>query len=89
LNYDCFILEFPYFHLLYKSLIIGLSQYSNKKHICRSILEAACYQTKEIIESIEFDSHLKLKVLKADGGMSNSSICMQFQSDILGIDVGK
>lgn len=33
------------------------------------------------------DSGKPLKVLRVDGGLSNSDICMQMQADILGIDV--
>ena len=30
------------------SLIIGLSNYANKAHICRAALEAVCFQSKEV-----------------------------------------
>ena len=30
-----------------------------------------------------------LRILKVDGGLSNSDICMQIQSDIVGIPVGE
>jgi glycerol kinase len=35
------------------------------------------------------DSNIDLKSLKVDGGGSNNNFTMQFQSDILGCDVGK
>jgi glycerol kinase len=35
------------------------------------------------------DSQTPLRSLKVDGGMSNSDLCMQIQSDILGIEVDR
>lgn len=40
-------------------------------------MEAACYQTKAILDAMEKDSGHKLSELAVDGGMSNSEICMQ------------
>lgn len=40
-------------------------------------MEAACFQTKAILDAMEMDSGKKLTELAVDGGMSNSDICMQ------------
>ena len=40
-------------------------------------MEAACFQTKAILDAMEMDSGQKLTELAVDGGMSNSDICMQ------------
>jgi hypothetical protein len=40
-------------------------------------MEAACFQTKAILDAMEKDSGKKLTELAVDGGMSNSDICMQ------------
>ena len=71
------------------SLLIGLTQHSNKAHICRALLEASAYQTREIIEAMEDDGHTQLTLLSVDGGMTKSRICMQLQADLLGIEIGK
>lgn len=34
------------------------------------------------------DSHVQLRSLRADGGMSASDLVMQIQADLLGIQVG-
>lgn len=52
------------------------------------MIEAISFQTTEIIEAMESDSNLKITSLKADGGLSNSEVLMQIQSDILGKEVG-
>lgn len=52
------------------------------------MIEAISFQTTEIIEVMEKDSNLKITSLKVDGGLSNSEVLMQTQSDILGKEVG-
>lgn len=44
-------------------------------------MEAACFQTKAILDAMEMDSGKKLTELAVDGGMSNSDICMQVRLD--------
>lgn len=46
-------------------------------------MEAACYQTKAILDAMEKDSGHKLAHLAVDGGMSNSDICMQVSQILL------
>ncbi|MFQ5952951.1 MAG: FGGY-family carbohydrate kinase, partial [Candidatus Omnitrophota bacterium] len=53
----------------------------------RAALEAMCYQTKDVLESMHKDSGLRIKNLKIDGGAVANDFLCQFQSDILGIDV--
>jgi glycerol kinase len=77
----------PYWRSDARGLIIGLTHFTGKEHIARAILEATAYQTKEIFNAMEKDSKIKLSVLKVDGGMTKSEILMQFQADILNINV--
>ena len=46
----------------------GLSLHTNKAHIIRSVLEAICYRTKDVIDAMEKDSNIKIHDLKVDGG---------------------
>jgi glycerol kinase len=59
---------------------VGITQYTQKGHIARATLEAACYQTKAILDAMEKDSGHVLQRLAVDGGMSNSDLCMQVRS---------
>mmetsp|Transcript_136 Transcript_136/g.178 ORF Transcript_136/g.178 Transcript_136/m.178 type:complete len:507 (+) Transcript_136:16-1536(+) len=77
----------PYWRDDARGVIIGLTQYTEKTHIARALLEAVAFQTKEIVVAMEKDSMQKLKKLRVDGGMTASRILLQFQSDILGISV--
>lgn len=77
----------PYWRADARGVIVGLTRYVNKGHIARAALEAAAYQTKEVLEAMEKDSGVSLKVLKVDGGMVQNQLLMQFQADILGVPV--
>jgi len=79
----------PYWRDDARGCIIGITQYTNKSHIARATLEAACFQTRAILEAMNKDSGHPLTSLKVDGGMTNSDLCMQIQADILRIDVDR
>ena len=77
----------PHWNSTARGLMIGLTHYINKKHIARAILEATAFQTREVFEAMQKDSGLQLKKLKVDGGMTANNLLMQFQADILNVDV--
>jgi glycerol kinase len=77
----------PYWQPDARGLIIGLSSYTNKSHICRATLESVCFQSKEILDAMNCDSKLPLASLKVDGGMTTNQLMLQLQADILGIPV--
>ncbi len=77
----------PYWQSDARGLIVGLTRYITKSHICRAALEATAYQTREVLEAMEQDSGVKLTALKVDGGMVVNKLLMQFQADLLGVPV--
>jgi glycerol kinase len=77
----------PYWRDDSRGTLVGLTQYTDKRHISRSVLEAVSLSTRTILDSMKSDSDVAIKFLKADGGMSNSDTCMQIQADVLGIPV--
>ncbi len=77
----------PYWRLDARGVIVGLTRYINKYHICRAALEATAYQTREVLDAMEKDSGVRLTALKVDGGMVFNELLMQFQADILGVPV--
>ncbi|XP_014776025.1 glycerol kinase [Octopus bimaculoides] len=70
-----------------RGIICGLTQFTNKFHISRAVLEAICFQTRELLDAMNHDSGIALKSLQVDGGMSVNSLLMQLQADLLGISV--
>ena len=77
----------PYWMSDARGVIVGLTRFVNKYHICRAALEASAYQTREVLDAMEKDSGVKLAALKVDGGMVYNELLMQFQADIMGVPV--
>lgn len=67
--------------------MVGLTQYSQKEHICRATLEAVAFQVYEILLAMEKESGYRLKALLVDGGMTKNDLLMQIQADFNGIAV--
>ena len=55
----------------------------------RATLEALAYQTHDVLKAMQQDSGIKLTELKVDGGACNNNFLMQFQSDILNVQVDR
>ena len=77
----------PYWKDDARGAIVGLTRFNNKGHIARAVLEATAFQTAEVLEAMNLDSGANLKELRVDGGMIANDALMQFQADILGVDV--
>jgi glycerol kinase len=70
-----------------RGAIVGLTRFVNRGHLARAALEAAAFQSQEVIEAMAADSGVELSELKVDGGMVANELLMQFQADLLGVDV--
>ena len=77
----------PYWRNDARGVIVGLTRAATKAHLARAALEAICYQTREVLDAMAADSGVKLPEMRVDGGITANSLCMQMQSDIMGIDV--
>jgi len=79
----------PYWRPDARGVIAGLTRFANRGHLARAALEATAYQTRDILDAMKADSGVGLSELRVDGGMTSNSLLMQFQADILGVDVIK
>jgi len=79
----------PYWRSDARGAIVGLSRFNTNAHLARATLEAICYQSRDVAEAMEKDSGVVLEVLKVDGGVTANELCMQIQSDILGVPVSR
>ncbi|MFN8531243.1 MAG: FGGY-family carbohydrate kinase, partial [Anaerolineae bacterium] len=77
----------PYWDGFARGTITGLTRGSGRAHIVRAALESVAYQTRDVVEAMQADSHIKLQTLRVDGGMVVNDLLMQFQADILGVPV--
>lgn len=79
----------PYWDQYARGTIVGLTRGAKKEHLIRATLESLAYQTKDVLKAMEEDSGIKLEALKVDGGACANNFLMQFQSDILGVQVDR
>lgn len=77
----------PYWDQYAKGCIYGITRGTTAAHIARAALEGIAFQTMDIVNAMQKDSGVRLKELKVDGGASRNDLLMQFQSDILGVQV--
>ncbi|MBL7828827.1 MAG: glycerol kinase GlpK [Saprospiraceae bacterium] len=77
----------PYWDSEVRGAIFGLTRGSSRSHLIRATLESVAYQTRDVLSVMEKDSGIKLKGLRVDGGMVRNNFLMQFQSDMLGVNV--
>jgi glycerol kinase len=77
----------PYWDPYARGAIVGLTRGSTSEHIARAALEAMAFQTADVVRAMEADSSVALAELRVDGGAATNDLTMQFQADMLGVDV--
>ncbi|XP_046400391.1 glycerol kinase-like [Ischnura elegans] len=77
----------PYWRTDARGVLCGLTQHTSKAQVARAALESICFQTRDILEAMNIDSGMPLQKLQVNGGMTNNSLLMQLQSDLIGIPV--
>lgn len=66
-----------------RGTIVGLTRFAGRGQLARAVLEATAFQTWEVLQAMERDSGVSLETLRADGGMTDNGLLMQFQADIV------
>ena len=77
----------PYWNPYARGTIVGLTRGCKKEHFVRAVLEAMAYQTYDILKIMEKESGVDIVSLKVDGGASKNNFLMQFQADVLDVNV--
>ncbi|MCL2742287.1 MAG: FGGY-family carbohydrate kinase, partial [Planctomycetaceae bacterium] len=77
----------PYWDQYARGVIVGLTRSVEKEHFIRATLESLAYQSFDVIKAMEADAGVALKAIRVDGGAAANNFLMQFQSDILDVDV--
>lgn len=77
----------PYWDSDARGAVFGLTRGTTKEDFVRATLQAVAYQSKDVIDTMKKDSGIDIPLLKVDGGAAKNDLLMQFQADILDIDV--
>ena len=70
-----------------RGVIVGLTAYANQGHIARAALEAAAWQSREVVDAANAVADVPFTDLRVDGGMTGNELLMQFQADVLNVPV--
>ena len=79
----------PYWDSKAKGSIYGMTLDTGKNEIIKATVESLAYQTRDVLDAMIQDSGKEIIALKVDGGASANNYLMQFQSDILNVDVDR
>ena len=81
----------PYWKPDARGSITGLTRGTTLAHIARAALESIAYQSAALLQAMARDiaatGGSQIKELRVDGGACVNDLLMQFQADLLGIDV--
>jgi len=72
-----------------RAAITGITRGTTRAHLARATLEGIALQNVDILRAMERDSGRTLGTLKVDGGASANDLLMQFQSDVLGVEIAR
>lgn len=77
----------PHWDQYARGLMVGISRGTTRAHIARAALESIAFQTLDVLDVMVKDTGINLTELRVDGGASANNLLMQFQSDVLRINV--
>jgi glycerol kinase len=66
-----------------RGLVTGISGGTRRGHLVRAALEAAAYQTRDVVDALPFP----IESLRADGGGAGNAFLMQFLADLTRLPV--
>jgi glycerol kinase len=77
----------PHWEAQARGIIVGLTAYVTKAHICRAVLESTAWQIRDVIDAMNADVEVPLRALSVDGGMTTDNLLMQTLADVLDVPV--
>jgi len=72
----------PHWDPYARGTLLGLTRGTTREHIIRATLESICYQSEDVFEIMRKESGIDINLLRVDGGITQCSPLLQFQSDI-------
>lgn len=79
----------PYWDPAARGTLIGITRGTGRPQLARAALESMAYQSRDLLELMQREASVTLPSLKVDGGASANDLLMQFQADMLSVDVDR
>lgn len=76
----------PYWDMNARGLLIGINRATKKEHIVRAVLESIAYSTFDVFNLFKKNIS-NISQIKCDGGVSKNDFLMQYQSDLLNLEI--
>jgi glycerol kinase len=70
-----------------RGLITGLTRGTTKAHLARAVLEGIALQIADLLGAMQTNAGMSLTSLKVDGGAAANDLLMQFQADVLEVEI--
>jgi glycerol kinase len=77
----------PYWNMYARGAIFGLTRGTTNDDVVKATLDSLAYQTKDVLDAMVADSKVDLSRLNVDGGAVGNNYLMQFQADVLQVEV--
>jgi glycerol kinase len=77
----------PHWNAHARGTLFGVTRGTTAAHIARAALDSIAYQSLDVLAAMEADSGVRVNELRVDGGACANNLLMQFQADLLGVDV--
>lgn len=79
----------PYWDSNARGSVFGLTRGTSKEDFVKATLQSIAYQVRDVIDTMQVNSGIDIQQLRVDGGAAMNNLLMQFQADILGIDIAR
>ena len=77
----------PHWNPNARGVICGITRGITAAHLARATLEGIAFQVRDVVEAMRADSGEQVDFFRVDGGAAANDLLMEFQADILGVDL--
>lgn len=77
----------PHWDPYASGMMIGIGRDTGIGHIARAAIESIAFQVADVLKAMDADTGIRCAELRVDGGAAANDLLMQFQADLLGIEV--
>jgi glycerol kinase len=70
-----------------RGIVTGITRGTTAAHLARATLEGIAFQVRDVVEAMRRDLQDQVSFLRVDGGAAKNDLLLQFQSDVLGVEI--
>jgi glycerol kinase len=70
-----------------RGIITGITRGTTAAHLARATLEGIAFQVRDVVEAMRQDLQSEVSFLRVDGGAAKNDLLLQFQADVLGVEI--